>query len=161
MEIRKNMTVTLKDYFYFNVRLIRKTLITYAIVLVAAVILFNGIMNGFNFNLLKFWLDTLLFYGIAVLVMLGYFLLMVYFASKKAYIPNKKYYENIEITINEEGIFQKCEGAESSIQKEKIFQIKDTKSALLIMLNPRQGMLLPKKDLTKEEVEEIKKILSK
>ena len=109
MEIRKNMTVTLKDYFFFNVRLIRKTLITYAIVLVAAVILFNGIMNGFNFNLLKFWLDTLLFYGIAVLVMLGYFLLMVYFASKKAYIPNKKYYENIEITINEEGIFQKCD----------------------------------------------------
>ena len=53
MEIRKNMTVTLKDYFFFNVRLIRKTLITYAIVLVAAVILFNGIMNGFNFNLLK------------------------------------------------------------------------------------------------------------
>ena len=161
MEIKKNITVTLKDYFLFNVGLIKKTLITYAIALIAVVILFNVIMNGFNFETSKFWLDSVLFYGLGVLVLFSYFFLLVYFASKKAYIPNKKYYENIDITINEEGIFQRSEGAESCIKFEQIFKLKETNRTLIVLLSPRQGMLIPKKDFTLEEIEVLKKLINK
>ena len=50
MEIRKNISVTLKDYFFFNLGLVKKTIITYVIILLVVCIVFNGIMNGFNFN---------------------------------------------------------------------------------------------------------------
>ena len=161
MKIRKKITITLKEYFLFNVGLIKKTLITYVIALIPVVILFNGITNGFNLNQLKFWLDTVLFYAIGLVVLLTYYLLLVYFASKKAYLPNKKYYENIDMMIDEEGIHQYGDGAESHITYDKIYQLKETRSTLIILLSPRQGMILPKKGFNNEEILEIKKLIKK
>lgn len=161
MEIKKNINISLKDYFFFNVGLIKKTLITYSLVLIVVVILFNGMMNGFNFNMLKFWLDSILFYILGLVVLCVYFLLLVYMASKKAYLPNKQYYENIELVINEKGVYQYSDGAESGITYDQIYKIKETRSALIVLLSPRQGVLIPKKGFTKEEIEKIKELIIK
>ena len=61
MEIRKKINITLKDYFFFNIGLIKKTLINYLIVLVAIAVIMNGETSKSRF------LDatTLLNYGYA------------------------------------------------------------------------------------------------
>ena len=64
MEIRKKINITLKDYFLFNIGLIKKTLINYLIVLVAVAVIMNGIMNGFTFNDPMFYVRCLIFYVI-------------------------------------------------------------------------------------------------
>ena len=159
MEIRKNINITLKDYFLFNLGLVKKTIITYVILLVFVCIAFNGIANGFTLNSLDFWLDTLVFYLVGLVFLFLYFGVIVYFASKKAYIPNKKYYENIELVINEEGIYQYSSGAESKLEYDKITKAKESKLSLVLLVNARQGILIPKKGFNEEELIEIRKLL--
>lgn len=156
MEIRKNINITLKDYFFFNIGLIKKTLINYLIVLVAIAVIMNGIMNGFTLSDPMFYLKSLLFYVIGAVVLIIYFSLLVYFASKKSYIPNKKYYENMDMLINEEGIYQFSEGAESGITYDKIYKVKENRLSFIIMINARQGILIPKKGFTTEELDYIR-----
>ena len=157
MEIRKKINITLKDYFFFNIGLIKKTLINYLIVLVAIAVIMNGIMNGFKLDDPMFYLKSLLFYVIGAVILIVYFGLLVYFASKKSYIPNKKYYENMDMLINDEGIFQFSEGAESGITYDKIYKVKENKLSFIIMVNARQGILIPKKGFTDEELNEIRR----
>ena len=157
MEIRKKINITLKDYFFFNIGLIKKTLINYLIVLVAIAVIMNGIMNGFTLDDPMFYLKSLLFYVIGAVILIIYFSLLVYFASKKSYVPNKKYYENMDMLINEEGIYQFSEGAESGITYDKILKVKENKLAFIIMVNARQGILIPKKGFTNEELDEIRR----
>lgn len=161
MEIRKKINISLKDYFFFNIGLVKKTIITYVLLLAVVCIAFNIIMNGFMLDTIEFWLNSLLFYAIGLVVLCLYFFSLVYFASKKAYTPNKQYYQNMDIVINEKGIFQYSEGAESSLTYDKIFKVKENRLALIILVNPRQGILIPKKGFSKEEIEEIKAIISK
>ena len=160
MELRKKINITLKDYFFFNIGLVKKTIITYVIVLVVVCIAFNGIMNGFKLNEINFWLNSLLFYIVGLVVLLGYFFLLVFLASKKAYTPNKKYYENMEIVINDQGIFQYSDGAESGLTYNQIFKVKENRLALIILISDRQGILIPKKGFSKEEIEEVKKLIN-
>ena len=157
MEIRKNINITLKDYFFFNIGLIKKTLINYLIVLVAVAV----IMNGFTLDDPMFYLKSLLFYVIGAVVLIIYFSLLVYFASKRSYIPNKKYYENMDMLINEEGIYQFSEGAESGIAYDKIYKVKENRLSFIIMINARQGILIPKKGFTTEELGYIRKKTNK
>ena len=161
MEIRKKINITLKDYFFFNIGLIKKTLINYLIVLVAIAVIMNGIMNGFKLDDPMFYLKSLLFYVIGAVILIVYFGLLVYFASKKSYIPNKKYYENMDMLINDEGIFQFSEGAESGITYDKILKVKENKLSFIIMVNARQGILIPKKGFTDEELNEIRRLTNK
>ena len=157
MEIRKKINITLKDYFFFNIGLIKMTLINYLIVLVAIAVIMNGIMNGFTLEDPMFYLKSLLFYVIGAVILIIYFCLLVYFASKKSYTPNKQYYENMDILINEEGIYQFSEGAESGITYDKILKVKENKLSFIIMVNARQGILIPKKGFTNEELDEIRR----
>ena len=161
MEIRKKINITLKDYFFFNIGLIKKTLINYLIVLVAIAVIMNGIMNGFKLDDPMFYLKSLLFYVIGAVILIVYFSLLVYFASKKSYIPNKKYYENMDMLINEEGIYQFSEGAESGITYDKIYKVKENRLSFIIMINARQGILIPKKGFTTEELDYIRKKTNK
>ena len=161
MEIRKKINITLMDYFFFNIGLIKMTLINYLIVLVAIAVIMNGIMNGFKLDDPMFYLKSLLFYVIGAVILIVYFGLLVYFASKKSYIPNKKYYENMDMLINDEGIFQFSEGAESGITYDKILKVKENKLSFIIMVNARQGILIPKKGFTDEELNEIRRKTNK
>ena len=161
MEIRKKINITLKDYFFFNIGLIKKTLINYLIVLVAIAVIMNGIMNGFKLDDPMFYLKSLLFYVIGAVILIVYFGLLVYFASKKSYIPNKKYYENMDMLINEVGIYQFSEGAESGITYDKILKVKENKLSFIIMVNARQGILIPKKGFTNEEIDTIRNLIKK
>lgn len=161
MEIRKKINITLKDYFLFNVGLIKKTLINYLIVLIAVAVIMNGIMNGFTFEDPMFYVRCLIFYVIGAVVLLLYFGLLVYFGSKKTYTPNKKYYENMDMLINDEGIYQFSDGAESGITYDKIMKVKENKLAFIIMVNLRQGILIPKKGFTNEEIDKIRSLIKK
>lgn len=161
MEIRKNIKVSLKDYFFFNLGLVKKTIITYVIILLFVCVAFNGIMNGFNFESVDFWLKSLLFYGIGLIVLCGYFVLLIYFASKKVYTPNKQYYENMELVIDDKGIHQYSNGAESGLTYDQIFKSSETRRVFIILVGPRQGLLIPKKGFTLEELEEIRKRIKK
>lgn len=161
MEIRKNINITLKDYFLFNVGLVKKTIITYAILLVPVCILFNGIINGYELTSPSFWLKSLVFYVVGLVFLVIYFGLIIFFASRKTYLPNRKYYENMEIVVNEKGVFQYSDGAESGLTYDQIYKTKENRLALVLLVNPRQGILIPKKGFSKEELEEIKKLLIK
>ena len=161
MEIRKKINITLKDYFLFNMGLIKKTLINYLIILIAIAVIMNGIMNGFTFSDPMFYIRCVIFYLIGAVVLILYFGLLVYFGSKKTYTPNKKYYENMDMLINDEGIYQFSEGAESGITYNQIIKVKENKLAFIIMVNLRQGILIPKKGFTNEEIDKIRSLIKK
>ena len=76
-------------------------------------------------------------------------------------ITNKKYYENMDMLINEEGIYQFSEGAESGIAYDKIYKVKENRLSFIIMINARQGILIPKKGFTTEELDYIRKKTNK
>ncbi len=161
MEIKKNITVTLKDYFFFNVGLIKKTIITYSIFLFFLCLIFNGMIGEFAFEKLSFWLTTLLYYVIGLIVLFIYFGLLVYFASKKVYLPNKQYYENMEITFNDLGVYQHSDGAESGLTYDQIHKVKESRTSIILFVGPRQGILIPKKGFTEDEIKEIRKLIYK
>ena len=161
MEIKKTISISFKDYLLFNIGLYKKTIITYIIILSVICVIFNGVMNGFNYDSVDFWLKSLLFYGLGLVVLCGYFLALIYFASKKVYTPNKQYYQNMELIINENGLHQLSNGAESSLTFDKIFKTKENRRTFIILISPRQGVLIPKKSFTKEEIVEIRKYLKK
>ena len=161
MEIRKTINITLKDYFLFNIGLVKKTITSYALLLIFVCIIFNGIMNGYEFATLDFWLTSLLFYVVGLAFLVVYFGLIIFFASKKTYVPNKKYYENMELLVNDKGIFQYSEGAESGLTYEQIYKVKENRYSLVLLLNPKQGILIPKKGFTLEEIETIKSMINK
>jgi len=161
MEIRKNISISLKDYFLFNLGLVKKTIITYVILLAAICVIFNGVMNGFKFNELTFWLNSLMFYGIGLVFLCVYFGLLIFMASRRTYLPNKQYYQNMELVINEKGIFQYSEGAESGLTYDQIYKVKENLFAFVVLISPRQGILIPKKGFEKEELEEIRRVINK
>ena len=92
-----------------------------------------------------------------LIVLCGYFILLIYFASKKVYTPNKQYYENMELVIDDNGIHQFSNGAESGLTYDQIFKVTETKMAFIILVGPRQGILIPKRGFDKEELEKIRK----
>lgn len=163
MEIRKNINVTLKDYYLFNLGLVKKTIITYAGLLIFICIIFNGMINGYEFASLTFWLNSLLFYVIGLVFLILYFGLIVFFASKRTYTPNKKYYENMELIINDEGIYQySVDGsAKSGLRYDQIFMVKEDRISLVLLVNQKQGIIIPKKGFTKDELDQIRSLLNK
>lgn len=162
MEIRKTINISLKDYFFFNLGLIKKNIFTYILILAVICVAFVAIMfDGFAFNSLDFWLKYLMFYGIGIAFLCLYFGLLTFIASRRAYLPNKKYYQNMEMVINEKGIFQYSEGAESGFTYDKIFKVKENIIAFIVLISPRQGILIPKKAFTKEEEAIIRNLVKK
>ena len=160
MVINKTISISFKDYLLFNIGLVKKTIITYAIILSVICIAFNGIMNGFNFNQTEFWLKSLIFYGVGLIVLCGYFFALIFFASRKVYIPNKQYYQNMELVIDETGLHQTSSGAESHLTYKQIYNVKENKRTFIVLISPRQGILIPKKNFTNEEILEIRKYLN-
>lgn len=163
MEIRKKINVTLKDYFLFNLGLVKKTVINYVVLLVFICIIFNGIINGYEFSSLTFWLNSLLYYAIGLVFLVLYFGLIVFFASKRTYTPNKKYYENMDLVINDEGIYQySVDGsAKSGLRYDQIFKVKEDKISLVLLVNQKQGIIIPKKGFTEEELNQIRNLINK
>ena len=161
MEIRKKINISLKDYFLFNVSLMKKNIITYMIMLLVMCFAFVFVMYEDKPNTINFWTNSLIFYAIGLVFLLLYFGLITFFASKKAFTPNKKYYENMEIVINDQGVYQYSEGAESGITYDKVYKIKDNFLFFVVLVSPRQGIILPKKAFTKEEIVEVKQLFKK
>ena len=67
----------------------------------------------------------------------------------------------MDMLINDEGIYQFSEGAESGITYDKIMKVKENKLAFIIMVNLRQGILIPKKGFTHEEIDTIRNLIKK
>ena len=61
MEIKKKITISLKDYFLFNVGLMKKSIISYLVILFALCVAFVFVMYEDKPSTLTFWLNSLLF----------------------------------------------------------------------------------------------------
>ena len=63
--------------------------------------------------------------------------------------------------MNDEGIYQYSEGAESGVTYDKVFKFKENFLFFVVLVSPRQGIILPKKAFSKSELEEIRTKMKK
>ena len=83
----------------------------------------------------------------------------VYFNAKKNYNSNKAL-KDAEITIEfyKDHLIQKTEVGSYKLEYDKIAKIIETKTHFYIMISRIQGVLIPKKDISKELEDHIKSI---
>jgi hypothetical protein len=69
----------------------------------------------------------------------------------------------MELIINDEGIYQySVDGsAKSGLRYDQIFMVKEDRISLVLLVNQKQGIIIPKKGFTKDELDQIRSLLNK
>lgn len=164
MNFEKTYSLKKSEYFKFNLRNIKKQSLIYsalAIVLAFLLALFNKDMDTTVLSTLDFWLVYALYVVIGLIILNGYLVMMVYLGSRLVYKKNKGAYNDFTFYFDEEGISQ-GEGTKRITTKWQDFA-KCYKSLGLycFLVSERQGLIVPKRVFTKEELAWIKSKINK
>lgn len=94
-----------------------------------------------------------------VLIVLFIFGMMIYsnkYNARKASRHNKKLFEEYIYSINDKQIQIKGKSLNTTLLWEKLHKVTESKNAFYIWLNKKNAQIIPKRDLSNEEIEVIR-----
>ena len=113
-------------------------------------------MNVDSLETLNFWLYYLLFVVIGVIIVNFYLVSMVYLGCRLVYKTNKKVYDNLTFYFDELGISQGEENKKMLTKWSSFVSTYETLGLYCFLISERQGIIIPKRVLTKEEQDWLK-----
>jgi hypothetical protein len=101
------------------------------------------------------------FFSVAVILftMLIYVPLVTYVSAVRNFTANSRVSETIEYHFDNEYLSIKGESFNSQLSWDKTYKVTQTKNWILIWQNKQVGNLIPKGDITEEQIGELKEIL--
>ena len=97
-----------------------------------------------------------------VLIVIFLFAMMIYsnkYNARKASRHNKKLFEEYTYSINDKQIHIKGKSINTTLLWEKLHKVTESKTAFFIWLNKKNAQIIPKRDLSDDEIEVIRIII--
>jgi hypothetical protein len=123
-------------------------------------------MAGFVFLVSIFQLFTSSKYdsgsGIIIsILMITWIPLLTYFSARKNYSSNARASERIDYIMQEDALAINGESFNSTLSWDKIYKVSKTKNWILIWQSRQSANLIPRRNVTENEIASLKNILAK
>ena len=154
MEIKKALDLQASDFMAFITRIYRKH---FVLVPVVTILLFTA---G-NFISNELTLQSMIFPVIlAAVLTLGLFLYLKGL-SKKALASFNKANGTVTVTVDEEGVHTTGKLGETALAWGDMFKLIETKNAFLFFIHKTNAVMLPKRQLSADELATVKMLIRK
>lgn len=153
MEVKKTISLTLKDYIDLNMSIALKRVLLIPIiglVFLTIVLLAIGIINLGEDWALIFDTQIIICYAIIILIPLVS-LLTLRSVAKKQYASSKAMKSETELVINETGVNESSKFGNMTFSWQDIFKAAESKSAFYIYISKFETFIMPKRYISSEE----------